>query len=75
MAGARGKAYRRRTGVFAADESVRAAAVLQPGEDAHRAYRELINEMGVSGAEVVRQALLALHQQRHTANVTKEAAA
>ncbi|MFE7664735.1 ribbon-helix-helix domain-containing protein [Streptomyces celluloflavus] len=63
MAGVRGTVVKR-TGAFASDAPVRAAAVLQPDDEAHEAYRELIKEMGVSGAEVVRQALLTLRKQR-----------
>jgi len=63
MAGVRGVTTRR-TGRFGPDEPARAAAVLQPDDEAHGAFRELIDDMGVSGAEVVRQALLTLHRQR-----------
>ena len=63
MAGVRGTSTRR-TGTFGPDEPARAAAVLQPDDPAHEAFRELIRDMGVSGAEVVRIALLELRKQR-----------
>ncbi|MFK0294810.1 hypothetical protein ACIQU6_30660 [Streptomyces sp. NPDC090442] len=58
----------RRTGAFPPDHEVRAAAVLQPDEEAHEAFRWLINDMkDKSAAHVVRQALVTLYHQRNPA--------
>ncbi|MFH8350239.1 hypothetical protein [Streptomyces sp. NPDC018045] len=48
---------------------------MQPDEEAHAAYRELIHEMNVSGAEVIRQAIVNLHKQRRAEAAAKERAA
>ncbi|WP_433860357.1 hypothetical protein [Streptomyces kronopolitis] len=74
MAGVRGTRTKR-TGAFDPGSPVRAAAVLQPDDEAHKAYRELIADMGVSGADVVRQALLTLHQQRRGKSAAQKRAA
>jgi hypothetical protein len=64
MAGPRGRAHRGRTGAFNPDASIKAATQLHPGDPARVAYEELIAEMGISGSEVIRQALLTLRKQR-----------
>ncbi|WP_143670318.1 hypothetical protein [Streptomyces antimycoticus] len=60
---ARGRPHPKST-VFPADKSVRASAVLEPGEPVRRMYEELVVLMGVSGAEVVRAALIELHKRK-----------
>jgi hypothetical protein len=71
----KGKAYRARTGAFDPDKSVRAAAVLHPDEEAHRAFRWLLEHMDVSAAEVVRQALIALYRTKQGTPSTHQEAA
>jgi hypothetical protein len=63
MAGVRGRPHPKST-VFHADKPVRAAVVLMPGEPVRRMYEELVVLMGVSGAEVLREALVELHRQK-----------
>jgi len=76
MAGVRGRPHPKST-VFPADKSLRAAVVLQPDEPVRRMYEELVVLMGVSGAEVLREALVELHRQKapseRTAQLLKEA--
>lgn len=57
---------------FPAEKSLRAQLVLHPGEDLRDAYEELVTEMGLSGAEVLREALRVLHQ-RETRRKAREA--
>ena len=52
-----------RSTTFPADKSLRAQLVLHPGEELRDAYEELVTEMGLSGAEVLREALKLLHQR------------
>ncbi|MEU4924609.1 hypothetical protein AB0G29_35310 [Streptomyces parvus] len=42
---------------------MRATVVLKPGEDARIHYEELVKKLGVSGAQVLREALAELHQK------------
>ncbi|MFD8386554.1 hypothetical protein ACFV2X_50035 [Streptomyces sp. NPDC059679] len=77
MAGvARGRPHPKST-VFHADKPVRAAVLLQPGEPVRRMYEELVVLMGVSGAEVLREALVELHKRKaprgSTARLLREA--
>ncbi|WP_158690433.1 hypothetical protein [Streptomyces sp. PsTaAH-124] len=72
MAGARGRPHPKST-AFPADKSVRAAVVLQPGEPVRRMYEELVVLMGVSGAEVLREALVELHKQKVPGDRLQEA--
>ncbi|MBV9024912.1 MAG: hypothetical protein JO362_14255 [Streptomycetaceae bacterium] len=44
------------------NETVRPSVPLRPGTPERTAYEELVAGMGVSGAEVVRTALLELHK-------------
>lgn len=64
MAGSRGRQHRNRSTSFPEDRAVRATVMLQPGEDVRRMYEELVVSMGVSGAEVLREALAELHRKR-----------
>src|SRR5579884_2331511 len=64
MAAPRGRAHRGRTGAFNPETPIKAASVLYPGEEVRIAYEELVREMGVSGSEVIRQAILTLRQHR-----------
>jgi hypothetical protein len=59
----RGRSQPHRTGIFPPGESVRAAAVLKPGDYVRGLYEELVSDMGISGAEVVREALIELHKR------------
>ncbi|WP_406729996.1 hypothetical protein WJ438_40775 (plasmid) [Streptomyces sp. GD-15H] len=63
MTGRAGVQHRGRSTDFPADKSVRAQCVLHPGEDVRVAYEELVTEMGISGAEVLREALRVLHKR------------
>jgi hypothetical protein len=60
-----------KTTEFNRGRDMRATVVLKPGEAARIHYEELVKEMGVSGAQVLREALAELHQkllpQRHKA--------
>ncbi|MFD9850560.1 hypothetical protein [Streptomyces parvus] len=51
--------------------------MLQPGEPVREAYEQLVTEKGISGAEVIRQALMEMHarhrQQRPRTEHLKEA--
>ncbi|MGX1976852.1 hypothetical protein [Streptomyces kronopolitis] len=68
MAGVRGKAQSGRSGKYTPDEPARAAAILQPHEDAHKALLWLVADMpGISQAEIVRKALVAFKDQRMAA--------
>lgn len=42
---------------------MRATVVLKPGESARSHYEELVKAMGVSGAQVLREALAELHRK------------
>jgi hypothetical protein len=68
MAGVRGKAHRGKTGRYKPGEPARANALLHPTEEAHAAFLWLVDDMpGVSQAEIVREALVALKKQRTAA--------
>ena len=58
----RGRAQIGKTGESDPAKAVRAQAVLPPGDPVRVAYDELVARMNISGAEVVRRALLALWQ-------------
>ncbi|MGP3691202.1 hypothetical protein ACTVZO_42155 [Streptomyces sp. IBSNAI002] len=49
---------------FNGGQDMRATVVLKPGQAARVHYEELVQEMGVSGAEVLREALAELHRKR-----------
>ncbi|MGW6412207.1 hypothetical protein ACWF95_34140 [Streptomyces vinaceus] len=53
---------------------MRATVVLKPGEAARIHYEELVQEMGVSGAQVLRDALAELHRKRVRSRKTKQQA-
>ncbi|MFI9824609.1 hypothetical protein ACIHFC_29770 [Streptomyces sp. NPDC052013] len=63
MTGRRGVQHTGRSTEFPADKSLRAQLVLHPGEELREAYEELVTEMGLSGAEVLREALRVLHRR------------
>ncbi|MFI6663086.1 hypothetical protein ACIBL8_47295 [Streptomyces sp. NPDC050523] len=63
MTGPRGVQHEGRSTAFPADKIVRAQCVLHPGEDVRAAYEQLVTEMGISGAEVIREALRVLHER------------
>jgi Arc/MetJ-type ribon-helix-helix transcriptional regulator len=42
---------------------VRATVMLKPGDYVRGLYEELVSDMGVSGAEVIREALIELHKR------------
>jgi CRISPR/Cas system Type II protein with McrA/HNH and RuvC-like nuclease domain len=62
MAGIRGLQHRPRT-VYPPDKAVRAVVVLHPEDEERKLYEELVSELGVSGAEVLREALRELHKR------------
>ncbi|GAA0439260.1 hypothetical protein GCM10010357_70860 [Streptomyces luteireticuli] len=45
------------------NETVRPSVPLRPGTPERKAYEELVAELGVSGAEVLRRGLLDLHEK------------
>jgi hypothetical protein len=57
---ARGRAQNGKTGESDPAKVVRAQATLPPGDPVRTAYDELVAHMHISGAEVVRRAILAL---------------
>ncbi|MGR3939090.1 hypothetical protein [Streptomyces sp. BRA346] len=59
----RGRQHRNRTTVFPADKTVRATLVLYPEDEERKLYEELVTTMGVSGAQVLREALKELHKR------------
>lgn len=59
----RGRLHRNRSMVWPSDKTVRATLVLYPGDEERRIYEELITEMRVSGAQVLREALKELHKR------------
>ncbi|MCX4554567.1 hypothetical protein [Streptomyces sp. NBC_01500] len=52
-----------KTTEFNRGKAMRATVVLQPGETARVHYEELVKKLGVSGAQVLREALAELHQK------------
>lgn len=77
MAAPRGKQHRGRSTEFPPDRAIRAGLMLHPGEPVREAYEDLVTEKGISGAEVIRQALMEMHerhrQQRPRTQQLKEA--
>ncbi|MFE1130830.1 hypothetical protein ACFW6R_29675 [Streptomyces albidoflavus] len=71
----RGRQQPGRTGVFPAGEPVRATVMLKPGDHVRRLYEELVQDMGVSGAEVLREALMELHRREARRKARRNAAA
>lgn len=59
----RGRQQPGRTGVFPADKPLRATVMLKPGDYVRGLYEELVTDMGISGAEVLREALTELHKR------------
>lgn len=62
MAGVQGSPHPKTT-EFNRGRDMRATVVLKPGEAARIQYEELVKELGVSGAQVLREALAELHQK------------
>ncbi|MEU0743969.1 hypothetical protein [Streptomyces sp. NPDC006134] len=52
-----------KTTEFNRGRDMRATVVLKPGEQARVHYEELVKAMGVSGAQVLREALAELHRK------------
>lgn len=73
----RGRQQPGRTGVFPADKPLRATVMLKPGDYVRGLYEELVQDMGISGAEVLREALMELHkrEERRKARQAAKAAA
>lgn len=59
----RGRQQPGRTGVFPSDKPLRATVMLKPGDYVRGLYEELVNDLGISGAEVLREALTELHKR------------
>ncbi|MFD6918306.1 hypothetical protein [Streptomyces virginiae] len=70
MAAPRGRQHRGRSDAFPSDRAIRAGLMLHPGEPVREAYEDLVTQMGISGAEVIRQALLEMHERRQQARST-----
>ncbi|MFD5372105.1 hypothetical protein [Streptomyces sp. NPDC127103] len=64
MAAPRGRQHRGRSTDFPSDRAIRAGLMLSPGEPVREAYEDLVTEMGISGAEVIRLALMEMHRKR-----------
>ncbi|GAA0707155.1 hypothetical protein GCM10009548_95030 [Streptomyces malaysiensis subsp. malaysiensis] len=73
MPAPRGHKQSGRSGNFPADKAVRATVMLDPGEYVRTLYEELVQDMNVSGAEVLREAIRELHK-RETRRKAREAA-
>ncbi|SCF73821.1 hypothetical protein GA0115255_104742 [Streptomyces sp. Ncost-T6T-2b] len=77
MAAPRGRQQRGRSTEWPSDKAIRAGLLLHPGEPVRKAYEELVTETGISGAEVIRKALMEMHarhrQQRPRTEQLKEA--
>ncbi|NWF30857.1 hypothetical protein HW130_32205 [Streptomyces sp. PKU-EA00015] len=77
MAAPRGRQQRGRSTDFPSDKAIRAGLLLHPGEPVREAYEDLVAERGISGAEVIRQALMEMHkrhrQERSSSMQLKEA--
>ncbi|MFD8851562.1 hypothetical protein [Streptomyces sp. NPDC059604] len=71
----RGRQQPGRTGVFPADKPLRATVMLKPGDYVRGLYEELVNDMGISGAEVLREALAELHKRETRRKVRQSAKA
>ncbi|MFJ7049866.1 hypothetical protein ACIQVC_41615 [Streptomyces sp. NPDC101112] len=63
MAGVRGLQHKNRS-VHPPEKPVRATVILHPGDEERPLYEELVSELGVSGAEVLRQAIRELHRRQ-----------
>lgn len=61
---ARGQAQNGKTGESDPSKLVRAQATLPPGDPVRKAYDALVATMGISGAEVVRTAILHLYEKQ-----------
>lgn len=70
---ARGAQQRGRSDAIRPDKVVRPGVPLAPGETERTMYEDLLKDMQVSGAEVLRRGLRALHEQRFGARPLKEA--
>lgn len=73
MPAPRGHKQSGRSGNFPADKAVRATVMLDPGEYVRTLYEELVRDMNVSGAEVLREAIRELHK-REARRKAREAA-
>ncbi|MFE3557279.1 hypothetical protein ACFXKW_20790 [Streptomyces sp. NPDC059193] len=77
MAAPRGRQQRGRSTGFPSDKAIRAGLMLYPGEAEREAYEALVSETGLSGAEVIRKALLDMHKkhsQKRSAGTTLQEA-
>lgn len=82
MPAPRGHKQSGRSGNFPPDRAVRATVMLDPGEYVRTLYEELVKDMNVSGAEVLREAIRELHKResrrkarelaKQTQNVSEE---
>ncbi|MFJ8166534.1 hypothetical protein ACIRBY_37220 [Streptomyces sp. NPDC096136] len=72
MAAPRGVPHRGKSDAFPADKSIRAGLMLHPGEPVRRAYEDLVTEKGISGAEVIRQALMEMHERHRQAHPARK---
>lgn len=72
MAGPRGVQHAGRSAVFHADKTIRATLVLHPDDAERKLYEELVTDMGVAGAQVLREALHELYK-RETKRKEREA--
>ncbi|MET7843659.1 hypothetical protein ABZT45_34660 [Streptomyces sp. NPDC005356] len=76
MAGVRGIQHKNRA-VHPSGKPVRATVILHPGDEERPLYEELVKDMNVSGAEVLREAIRELYKResrRKARKTAKEAA-
>lgn len=59
----RGTLQRGRSDVFDRDKPLRAQTVLPPGDPVRAQYEALVTALGVSGAQIIRMGIEALHAQ------------
>ncbi|MBV9026415.1 MAG: hypothetical protein JO362_22080 [Streptomycetaceae bacterium] len=65
MPPSRGKQQRGKTAQFKPDRPIRAEVEFAPGDEPYRpAFEWLVHDMGVSGAQVLREAVMELWQKR-----------
>ncbi|MFC7844419.1 hypothetical protein [Streptomyces sp. NPDC057382] len=72
LGGPRGVQHAGKSAVFPADKKIRATLVLHPDDVERKFYEELVTEMGIAGAQVLREALHELYK-RETKRKEREA--
>ncbi|MFE4678217.1 hypothetical protein [Streptomyces sp. NPDC056723] len=72
MAGVRGIQHKSRA-IHPSGKPVRATVILHPGDEERPLYEELVHDLGVSGAEVLREAIKELHKREERRKARKAA--